>query len=387
MSTTVIAATRAEHGVEVTWADQSHDVWPDIWLRHACSCEGCGRSIKGVRPRFADRPGQTQDPLAQVVEGDLEVNWGGGHRSRFDGAWLHGHRLSSSARSERERQATTWSSDLARTPSIPFEAARIDAAARLDLLLQVRDRGFALLSGVPADRDRIDEIAELFGQRRITNYGGGIYDLESKPNPEITGDMSVRLDPHTDEMYRIEPPAITLFQVVQPAIEGGESTLVDGLRIAERLSQESPGALDALTTIPARFHRELDDGHIFDLQAMIFPRDLHGTISGIRFNDRCMAPVDAPPDDVVRFYNAVEVLFDLLIEEEETVELDLRAGEMLIFNNHRLLHGRRAFDPTSGRHVRSFHVDLDEYHSTLRAALRAAGRNDEWLRIGAMAHA
>jgi len=42
-------------------------------------------------------------------------------------------------------------------------------------------------------------------------------------------------------------------------------------------------------------------------------------------------------------------------------------GEMLVFNNQRLMHGRTAFDPAnSKRHIRSCHVDLDEFYSRLR---------------------
>lgn len=95
-----------------------------------------------------------------------------------------------------------------------------------------------------------------------------------------------------------------------------------------------------------------------------------------------MAPVDAQPDDVERFYDALRPLLDMIYVGEETVKLRIDAGEMLIFNNHRLLHGRSAFNAESGRHVRSAHVDLDEFHSRLRVLLREAGSADEWMRLG-----
>lgn len=49
------------------------------------------------------------------------------------------------------------------------------------------------------------------------------------------------------------------------------------------------------------------------------------------------------------------------------IEFTLRAGEMLVFNNQRLKHGRTAFDPANSKpHIRSCHVDLDEFYSHLR---------------------
>ena len=59
------------------------------------------------------------------------------------------------------------------------------------------------------------------------------------------------------------------------------------------------------------------------------------------------------------FYDALRPLMKMIYSAEETVKFRIKTGEMLIFNNHRLLHGRTGFDPSSGRHVRLVHVDLD----------------------------
>ena len=87
------------------------------------------------------------------------------------------------------------------------------------------------------------------------------------------------------------------------------------------------------------------------------------------------------PHDAERFYDALRSLMVIIYSIEETVQIRIDAGEMLIFNNHRLLHGHSVFDTASGRHVRSVHVDLDEFHSRLRVLLRQAGSSDEWMRL------
>ena len=95
-----------------------------------------------------------------------------------------------------------------------------------------------------------------------------------------------------------------------------------------------------------------------------------------------MAPVDADPDTAEQFYDAVRHLLEILYSGKETLQIRLDAGDMLIFNNHRLLHGRTRFDPSSGRYVRSVHVDLDEFHSRLRVSLRKANSQNEWMNLG-----
>jgi len=54
--------------------------------------------------------------------------------------------------------------------------------------------------------------------------------------------------------------------------------------------------------------------------------------------------------------------------------LKLKAGEMVVFDNRRVLHGRDAFDPSTGyRHLHGCYVDRGEFSSRLRQLGR---RND-----------
>jgi gamma-butyrobetaine dioxygenase len=211
----------------------------------------------------------------------------------------------------------------------------------------------------------------------MTNYG--IFELESKPKPEIVGDMAVALELHTDEPYRIEPPAITFFHVLAQSDAGGESTMADGLWLAEALRARDPQAFETLCAVPARHNRTLKEGRAFDVAAPIFPRDDLGRVTGIRLNDRGMAPVDCAQEMVEPFYDALRTLLAMIYAGEGRVTVKLQPGEMMVFNNQRLLHGRTGFDPArSHRHVRSCHVDLDEFHSRLRVAYRARNSPEAW---------
>ena len=215
----------------------------------------------------------------------------------------------------------------------------------------------------------------------MTNYG--IFELESKPDPEIVGDMAGPLELHTDEPYRIEPPAITLFHVIEQSDSGGESRLADGFRLAEILRTRDPQAFEILCTTPARFHRVLREGRAFESRAPVISRNREGEVTGLRLLDRGMAPVDVSPDEVEPFYDALRSFLNIVYSGEARITVKLLAGEMLVFNNQRLMHGREGFETDRGhRHVRSCHVDLDEFHSRLRVAYHAAGRREAWMTLG-----
>ena len=60
---------------------------------------------------------------------------------------------------------------------------------------------------------------------------------------------------------------------------------------------------------------------------------------------------------------------------------ELNAGDGLVFNNQRVLHGRTSFEPeTPGRSVLTSSVDLEEFYSTLRVLKMQQGDNTPLMR-------
>jgi len=370
------------------WADGRESQFPSIWLLHACTCPACGTSETGVRHvRLTEHPARPEISAARLCDDAVEVDWGDGHVSRFDPVWLRAHCLSDAERRRRRPAPRPWGAELADAlPRMDYATVASAADAHLAFLETLRDTGVVLLGDVPTDRARTEEIAGLVGKLRTTNYG--IFELELKPKPEIAGDMAIALELHTDEPYRIEPPAITFFHVLAQSDAGGDSTMADGLWLARTLADRDPDAFETLATVPARHHRTLAEGRAFDVAAPIFPRDEFGRVTGIRLNDRGMAPVDCALDRVEPFYDALRKLLEMIYAGEGRVTVKLQPGEMMVFNNQRLLHGRTGYDPArSHRHVRSCHVDLDEFHSRLRVAYRVRNHPDAWRPMSSAARA
>ena len=66
---------------------------------------------------------------------------------------------------------------------------------------------------------------------------------------------------------------------------------------------------------------------------------------------------------------------DRLREPRFEMRLRLEPGQMLTFDNRRVLHGRTAFDPNSGpRHLQGTYLDRDLVLSRLRVLERSGGR-------------
>ncbi len=81
-----------------------------------------------------------------------------------------------------------------------------------------------------------------------------------------------------------------------------------------------------------------------------------------------------PEDMIEPYFAALRGLLEITYDEDEQLVLPLEVGDVLIFNNQRVMHGRTAFDRgEGGRHLRTCSVDLDEFHARLRMLSRRLG--------------
>ena len=362
----------------VHWADGHVSRYPAIALRATCRCSACGTFETAIRPlRLTDIPADIAIADAALDGNDVAITWSaGGHSSRYPAAWLRATCTAPAERARRRWRPRLWGREIENAvPQADYAACRSDEAARLDMLETLRDHGFVLVRNVPQDPQATADIAGLAGPLRVTSYGS-VYEFRYNPNALVYGDLNVALEPHTDEPYRQVPPSITCFHFVTAATSGGESTLTDAFRIGAELRAASPDAFARLARHRVTFQRRLQEqDKDFRMAAPLFSLDEEGEIAGFRLLDRAVGPLDLPEEEVEPYYDALRQLLAMLYDESNRVTIPVASGEALFFNNQRVLHGRRAFDTDGRRYMRTCHVDLDEFNSSLRRLADRLGRS------------
>jgi gamma-butyrobetaine dioxygenase len=87
----------------------------------------------------------------------------------------------------------------------------------------------------------------------------------------------------------------------------------------------------------------------------------------VRYSAHLLAPLDLPAESMTVYYGAYRAFMALTRSPTFAIALKLRRGEMVVFDNRRTLHGRTAFDPTTGhRLLKGFYVDRGEFDSRIR---------------------
>ncbi len=343
------------------------------WLRLACNCEVCGDTQSGKRWLTpADVPASVRAENIDIsTPGELTVVWDDGHISRYDAGFLARH-CEGATRFQAKLWAKLWGGDLnSSIGKFSYETVVNDDEALFGSLRALRDHGVMMLTGVPTQAEDTMRIAERFGPIRETSYGK-VFDLISKPEARVAGETARAQIPHTDEPFRYSPPGFIFFHAIKTGAHmGGTSLMVDGFHIAELMRTQTPELFEILTRHGVTFHREHADEVFFSTEAHVISLDSKGQVTGIRFNDRCLAPQEARDGQIDDLIDALAEYTRLVCLPENQFQHQVQPGEMLVFDNQRILHGRSSFDPTvAERHLRSCNIDRDAVHSAFRTLAR-----------------
>lgn len=247
---------------------------------------------------------------------------------------------------------------------VDFARLRADDEVRLDWLRHVRDRGFALARNTPAKEEAVLDVVELFGFVRETNYGR-LFNVIATPDPANLANTAIEIGMHTDNPYRDPVPGLQLLHCIVNETDGGESGLCDGFAVAEKLRTENRESFDMLTGTPVRF-RYVDAG-VADLEHVgpMIETDATGTVTGIRYNSRSVQAFDLPAEAIPDFYVAYRTFAELLTDPANHIRFRLGPGDLVIFDNQRVLHARSAYS-VGHRHLQGCYADKDALNSTIR---------------------
>ena len=361
------AVTSEDDTVLVRWADGAESLFHCIWLRDHCP--------SGLHPSTRERlwdwgtidPGIRANSTCLNASDELEISWTDGHVSRFASDYLHRRRYDDEARRDRLPPLDLWSSDSIRRrlPEADYHAVMSDDASLLDYHLTVRNTGFVIMRNVPIRDWVCEEVARRTAFTRETNFGRN-FEVISRPNPNNQAYTHDALLAHTDLANREMPPGVQFLHCLEFGATGGKSLLVDGFHAAEQLRAVDPQAWEVLTRVglPFRFH---DADCDVRWKGTPIALDADGRYHEVRYNPGLGAALDVPATQVKQVYRALHAFAARLKDPANVLQFKLQAGDMMVFNNRRVLHGRAAFDPNTGpRKLQGCYVDLDEWLSRIR---------------------
>ncbi|TQI33209.1 gamma-butyrobetaine hydroxylase [Pseudomonas aeruginosa] len=236
--------------------------------------------------------------------------------------------------------------------------------------------GFIVLNNVPNTREQVLTVGSKFGYVKETNFGR-FFEVYSKPHANDLAYRSVRLGPHTDNPYRDPVPGIQLLHCLVNETTGGLSTLVDSVKVVGALKAEDPNGYRLLKETPVRF-RFVDQGVELKTWRPMISTDHDGNTLGVHYSPRLDSLPLLSGSETVAFHRARKRLAELFNHPDYELRFRLAAGELMLFDNSRVLHGRTSYDPSEGhRHLQGCYIDLDGPRERFSEIVKRAQRSSE----------
>ncbi|HXY96653.1 MAG TPA: TauD/TfdA family dioxygenase [Steroidobacteraceae bacterium] len=333
----------------IEWRAGGVSEFASLWLRE--NLPENRDAVSGQRlVDIVDLPAAPRIRTVRSGDGRVLIEWEGETRSAaFELGWLAAQAAGATAqRPELERRL--WLEGARLDPRRDFAWAelaslRAGPRVRLEWLTRLAQDGLAFLEAVPCDPSTILGAAALIGRVAETNYGL-LFDVRSMPQPENLAYSDLGLGLHTDNPYREPVPGFQALHALVTSPEGGDSLFADGFALAAHLRESAPEAFRLLTTTAVPFHYASADAELYAARPLI-QLSCEGEVAAVHYNNRSIrVGAQARP----AFYAAYRRFAALLREPRFQLQLKLADGDLVVFDNQRVLHGRTAF--TSAKHPR-----------------------------------
>jgi len=252
-------------------------------------------------------------------------------------------------------------SDLKDEIYIDFETIQSKQGYK-DFLEKLYQYGFAVITNCKTEIGSVEYIANKIGYVRNSIFGD-LWSFESNENKADSAYTQEELRPHTDATYSNDAPGLQLLLCCKYIAKGGHSIMVDGFKIAEIIKKENKEIFEILSTINVKGNY-IGDGVFLEAERPIFNLNSNKELFQVSFNNYDRAPFRFEKELTIKFYEAIRK-FDLMANSREFQwRRILKPGELLIFNNWRVLHGRGSFEGT--RKMSGCYINKEDFDSSCR---------------------
>lgn len=376
--------------VDITWSDGHKSGFHSTWLRHSCHCPKCRLDHNGMICSAPEDIDLDVKVLSAEIEGDeiLLLQWqhsdGHTHEGPIPLAWLRSRCPSAEKEREDARKMRFFKDKT--IPEVQYKDVMESDHGLYEWMCHVAERGICLLKNVPLEEKTVAKVTERIAPIQHTVYGE-VFDVVSQPQPINAAYSPVRLEMHMDQPMYENAPGLQLLHCLKfdPDVIGGENAFADIFELAHQLKAERPDYFDNLARIPitlSKIHYNRDYPVHMTCKRPMFSLNNRGELMTINYHPMLgeISPVEA---DIEPFYEAYKYFWNMVQKCESVYSIRLKSGDLISFNNRRILHGREAFSNQRGvRWLQGTYVELSEFQSRLQVYHNTVGDGRPVARLG-----
>ena len=349
--------------LNIKFVNNLEDNFPIIWLRDHAKDDMSWDDRSSQRKTFtAGLDKNLHIKKTSIIENGkyVDILWSDLESpTRYSYEFLFKNSLN---KENKSRNIKIWKkSDLNKDVYVDYEIV-ISKDGFKKFLQKLYNWGFCVITNCKTEIKSVETIANKIGYVRHSIFGG-LWSFKSDENMADSAYTQEELRPHTDSTYSNDAPGLQLLLCCKYNAKGGESIMVDGFKIAETIENENKEIFDILSNIevPGNY---IGDGVFLEAKRPIFKMNSKKELIQVSFNNYDRADFRLKNDLMIKFYEAIKK-FDLIANSKEFQWRHiLKPGELLIFNNWRILHGRGKFKGI--REMSGCYINKEDFDSVCK---------------------
>ncbi len=355
--------------LEVYWQDKHISKFHFLWLRDNCPSAfhkdtrmrnfnilSVSKEIRPIKYNFSSK--------------NLIICWSeNNHYSTYNFKWLRDNCYSEINLKTYSSPYILWNKkNVSNIKRFTFDYKKIISNEKILIkwLSTLYSLGITIVSNSPTKKKSAFKILDLIGQYRETFFKTP-FEVINIPKPNNQAYTADSLANHTDLPYYEYVPGYQFLHCLINEAEGGSSTAVDGFAVADFFKKYHLKKFKLLSNNDVIFKdNDYTQKNIRIQKSPIIKTNKHNDIEEVRINLGAMGTLDINPKIMNNFYEAYALFYSQLHNKKFQIEFKLKAGDIFCFDNRRILHGRKEFDPNSGnRHLQGYYIEREEIKSKL----------------------
>ena len=355
--------------LEVYWCDNHISKFHFLWLRDNCPTA----FHKDTRMRNFNILSVTKKikPINfRFTKNSLHISWSeNNHNSIYNLKWIRDNCYTEKNLKSFKSEYKLWNSQFSKKIKlIVYDYKKIisDEKELKKWLQAIYSFGIAIVENAPTKNKSAFKILDKIGKYRETFFGTP-FEVINIPKPNNQAYTADALPNHTDLPYYEYVPGYQFLHCLNNNVKGGSSTAVDGFAVADYIKNKEFKKFKLLNKHEVVFKdNDYTQKNIRIQKSSIIKINKNNDYEEIRINLGAMGTLDLSPNIMDHFYEAYIFFYQLLHSKKFQIEFKLKAGDIFCFDNRRVLHGRKEFDPNSGnRHLQGYYIEREEIISKL----------------------
>ena len=352
-----------KEGLKVFFSNKSEDIFLNIWLRDHAKDESNWDERSNQRKTFTAK----LSPNIKIKNANIskkgeyiDIIWSDASNNiQYSSEFLYKNSVNYS---HDKNQIKIWENQEIKDDIFLNYKNIMNENGFKDLLTKLHSFGFAVITDCKKDMSSVEFLAKKIGYVRNSIFGG-LWSFESNADMADSAYTNEELRPHTDSTYSNDAPGLQLLLCCEYNAKGGESIMVDGLKIAETIKKENQQMYELMTKINVKGNY-IGDGVYLVAERPIFKLNENNEIVQVSFNNYDRAPFRLNPKLTKIFYEAISLFDNLANSKQYQWRYILKPGELSIFNNWRVLHGRGSF--SGKRKMKGCYLNKEDFDSSCK---------------------